>query len=255
MDTLVCVQGVTPESPRLAAGDGPPRFERRGRFALNESDAYALDAAVGLARRHPGRVTAVTVGPLAVQDVLYQALAKGAHEVLRVDAVPEQPLAVARLLAAVVRRGSYDLVLAGVESAEDLASAVGPALAGRLDWPFASAVASIEIADDAKSAKVSRETGGGERQELELALPAVLCVQSGICRLSYPPAAKVLQARRQPARSLAPAALGVELAPAAARLVAAFEPRRGRDVELLEGPPAEVARALCERIARARGLA
>lgn len=255
MDLLVGVQAVTHEPPRLVEGEGAPRFERRGRSVLNESDAYALDAAVALARPSGGRVTAVTVGPLAAQEVLYLALAKGANEALRVDAAAEPPLEVARALAAVVRRGRYDLVLTGVESSEALASAVGPALAGFLDWPFASAVQSIELGIGEGRARVEREIGGGGRQQLSLALPAVLCVQSGICRLSYPPAVRVLQARRQATQSLAAAALGLSVAAVAPRATEAFAPRSDRDVELLEGSPAEIAVALCERIARARGLA
>ncbi|MBM4336586.1 MAG: hypothetical protein FJ108_11845 [Deltaproteobacteria bacterium] len=255
MDVLVCVQAVTHEPPRLVAGDGAPRFERRGRSVLNESDAYAVDTAVFFARRTGGRTTAVTVGPLAAQEVLYLALAKGANEALRVDAAAEPPLEVARALAAVVRRGRYDLVLTGVESSEALASAVGPALAGFLDWPFASAVQSIGVGVHDDHASVMRETGGGGRQQLSLALPAVLCVQSGIGRLSYPPAVRVLQARRQAIQSLAAAELGLEIAAVAPRATEAFAPRRDRDVELLEGSPAEIAVALCERIARARGLA
>lgn len=255
MDLLVGVQAVTHEPPRLVEGEGAPRFERRGRSVLNESDAYALDAAVALARPSGGRVTAVTVGPLAAQEVLYLALAKGANEALRVDAAAEPPLEVARALAAVVRRGRYDLVLTGVESSEALASAVGPALAGFLDWPFASAVQSIELGIGEGRARVEREIGGGGRQQLSLALPAVLCVQSGICRLSYPPAVRVLQARRQATQSLAAAALGLSVAAVAPRATEAFAPRSDRDVELLEGSPAEIAVALCDRIARARGLA
>ena len=254
MDTLVCVKAVVREPPRLRDATGTPVFEwpRSAPLALNESDAYAVDEAVRLRKQHGGRVRAVTVGALAAQDVLYTALAKGADDALRVDATPEDAHGVARLLAAVARRDGYDLVLTGVESWDGLSSAVGPMLAAELDWPFASAVSAIQTdrdeAEDEARALVTREQGGGFFQTLEMPLPAVLSVQSGICRLRYPPTIRVLQARKRPPRSESPRALGVELAEPVVRRVAASAPRREREVELLGGEPAEIASALADRI-------
>jgi electron transfer flavoprotein beta subunit len=250
LDTLVCVKAIVHEPPRLREEGGALRFERArsAPVILNESDAYAVDEAVLLKKRHGGRVTAVTVGPLASQDALYAALAKGADDALRVDAEVADPLCVAELLAAVAEQGGYDLILTGIESWEELASAVGPALAARLDRPFASAVTGIELAQGEAGAVVTRELGGGFFQTLDLPLPAVLSVQSGICRLSYPPTIRVLQARRRPARGLSPQALGVELHAPPASLVAVSPPRRERVAEIVGGAPGEVASALLDRI-------
>jgi electron transfer flavoprotein beta subunit len=250
VDAVVCIKGIAYEPPRPREGRGPPGFERvrSARLAINESDAYAIDAAVQLRKQHGGRVTAVTVGPLETQDVLYTALAKGADAALRVDAEPEDPLQVAELLAAVARRGGHDLILTGIECHETLASAVAPAIAARLDLPFASSVDAIELAPGESQVRVRRELGGGAFQTLEMPLPAVFAVQSGICRLSYPPAVRVLQARRRPPRSLSAAALGVELAAPEAELAAISTPRLERVVEMVEGTPAEMASALLDRI-------
>jgi electron transfer flavoprotein beta subunit len=251
VDTLVCVKAIVPERPRLRdEGDGPV-FEKASRLILNESDGYAVDEAVLLRKRHGGRVTAVTVGSLSTQDALYSALAKGADEALRVDDEGGDPLLVARLLAAVAREGRYDLILTGIESWEDLASAVGPALAATLDLPFASAVSGIDVAKGEGSVVVSKELGGGLFQTLEMPLPAVLSVQSGICRLSYPPTVRVLQARKRPPRSASPESLGVALSPQATSLVTITAPRREREAEILAGSPGEVARALLDRIQEA----
>jgi electron transfer flavoprotein beta subunit len=248
VDALVCVKAIANEPPRLREDGGEPGFERgrSARLILNESDAYAIDGAVQLKKRHGGRVAVVTIGPLASQDALYTALAKGADEAVRVDADGSDPLQVARLLAAVVEQGSYDLVLTGIESHEELASAAGPALAAYLDRPFASAVTAIEANGDRVA--VTREMGGGFFQTLEMPLPAVLSVQSGICRLSYPPTVRVLQARRQRIRSLTARDLGVDVEPPASRLVAISPPRRERVAEMLEGAPTDVASELLDRI-------
>jgi electron transfer flavoprotein beta subunit len=250
VDTLVCVKAIPSEPPRVGDDADPPAFERARatRLILNESDAYAVDEAVSLRKRRGGRVTVVTVGPLASQDALYAALAKGADEALRVDAEPADSLLVAKLLAAVVRDGRYDLVLTGIESWENLASAVGPALAACLDFPFASSVRELDVAEGEGPAVVTRETGGGFLQTLEVPLPAVLCVQSGICPLSYPPTVRVLQARRTRPNSVSPAALGVEMPPPAATVASIDPPARERETEILDGSPAEVATALMDRL-------
>lgn len=255
MDTLVCIKAVVLAPPRIREEGGAPRFERArsAPLVINESDAYAIDEAVLLKKQLGGRISVVSVGPLATQDALYAAQAKGADEALRIDAEPSDPLQVAQLVAALVRRGSYDLILTGVESHEELASAMGPALAGLLDLPFASAVCGVEVLEGQDRVSVTRELGGGFLQKLEMGLPAVLSVQSGICRLSYPPTVRVLQARNRPPRSVTPQALDVELAPASARLVAICAPRREREVEIIEGEPEEVAGALMDRIAGALG--
>lgn len=251
MDTLVCVKAVPKEAPRVRVEGEVPVFERAaaGALILNESDDYAVDQAVLLKKRLGGRITAVTVGPLPCQEALYLAAAKGVDAGLRVDADPADPMAVARLLAAVARQGSYDLILAGVESWEDLASAVPPALAALLDLPFATAVAGLEVEDGRLLAK--KEMGGGYYQVLEMPLPAVIAVQSGVCRLSYAPTMRVLQARRLPPRSVTPAALGIDLGPPPATVVAIEPPRSEREAEMISGPPAQVAVVVYDRIERA----
>lgn len=248
MDTLVCVQAIVPEPPRVRDDEDGPAFEPIGSLGriLNESDAYAVDEAVLLAKRHGGRVTAVTVGPIPSQDALYSALAKGADDAIRVDADPGDPLVVAELLAAVARRGRYDLILTGIESWEALSSAVGPALAAHLDLPFAGAVCGIEL--ESGRAVVTREMGAGYFERLELTLPAVLCIQSGICPLRYPPTMRVLQARRRPPRSVSMRELGIDAKAPTATRVAVSRPRREREVEIVEGDPEEVARVLLDRI-------
>lgn len=255
MDTLVCIKAIVREPPQVRDEDGAPRFERArsAPLVINESDAYAVDQSVLLKKQHGGRVSVVSVGSLASQDALYAAQAKGADEALRIDAETSDPLQVAQLVAALVRQQSYDLILTGIESWEVLASAMGPALAGRLDLPFASAVCDIEVLEGQRRVAVTRELGGGFFQKLEMPLPAVLSVQSGICRLSYPPTIRVLQARKKPPKSVTPRALGVELGPPSARLVAVSPPRSEREVEIIEGAVEQVAEALMDRIEGALG--
>jgi electron transfer flavoprotein beta subunit len=189
-------------------------------------------------------VRALTVGPLRASEVLFQAVAKGCDDAVRIDCDTDDPLTVARLIAAYVRENAFDLVLTGVESRDEMASAVAPAVAALLDRPFATSVTAIEPAEGALV--VDKEMGGGHFQRLLLRLPAVVAVQSGICRLTYAPTAKVLQARRMPPRSIQPAALGVDAGRTGLASIAA--PAKLRVAEMLSGRPEEVAAALLDRI-------
>ncbi len=54
-------------------------------FELNEPDAYALEAALGLQEKEGGEVVVVSVGPERVSKSIREALAKGADRAIHVD--------------------------------------------------------------------------------------------------------------------------------------------------------------------------
>ena len=247
MKLLVCVKAIDAQPPRARHVAGVPSFARTRAAGLvpNESDAQAVDVAVALAHTSRASVSVVTVGPLEACDVLTDALARGADAALRIDADTQSPLEVARLLAAFVEREPHELILTGAESADGLASAVGPALAARLDRPFASAVSSIEA--DAAEARVTREAGG-RSATLTLPLPAVVSVQPGIVAARRPSPLRLARARRARTRSLSAAQLGVEREARAPRLVSIATPRNERSTEMLEGTPDQVAPELMRHI-------
>lgn len=188
------------------------------------------------------------MGPLRCSGVLYQAVAKGADDAVRIDCDTDEPISVARLIAAYVRQNPFDLVLTGVESRDEMASAVAPALAGLLDRPFATSVTAISPGDEG-TLIADKELGGGHLQRLALRIPAVVAVQSGICRLTYAPPARVLQARRMPPRSLGAASLGVE--PARCSVLEIRPPTKERVAVMLSGDPRQVAVSIMDRIERA----
>ena len=85
-------------------------------YALNESDAYALEEALQLKEKHGGEVVVVSAGPERVGQTIREALAKGADRAIHVlcdDLATRDALSVARLLAAAVKEESPDLLLAG----------------------------------------------------------------------------------------------------------------------------------------------
>ena len=55
-------------------------------FAMNESDAYALEEALQLKEKHGGEVIVLSAGPERAGTTIREALAKGADRAIQVEA-------------------------------------------------------------------------------------------------------------------------------------------------------------------------
>lgn len=216
-------------------------------FDLGEWDACAVEAAVRLKEVHGGEVTAITVGDSGAEAGLRKALAMGADAAVRigVDRPLADPMVVARLIGAWARERGFDLVIAGVMAADDGCGVVGPALGALLDWPHATMV--IELAVDGGEAGVTRELEEGLKERLVVRLPAVLAVQTGLAEPRYVSIMGIRKVRTIPIETVAPAGLGVETA-GRLELLGLSRPPAGREVQMLDGPPREVAAGLLRRI-------
>jgi electron transfer flavoprotein beta subunit len=251
---VVCckaVPGVVTEAK--IASDGKS-VEYRGEFlAMNDCDESALEEAVALKRAHGGEVTVLTIGPITALDILYLALAKGADRAVRIDAQTQDPQCAAVVLAAALQKIEYDLVLTGAQSRDTLAGQAGIATAERLGLPFAYAVVDVQ-APNSGAVVVRKELGGGRYAQVELSLPALLCVQTGIQPLTYVPPARMMRARQQPVRSFSLSDLGLtadQLIPRGYRFIDVFPPQRTSQVEFLQGTSEEIAATLFSKIKEA----
>src|SRR5512147_1451496 len=76
-------------------------------YEVNEPDAYALEEALRQKEKHGGEVVAITAGPARAQQVLREALAKGADRAIHLEG-PEfaalDPFNTACALAEVVKQ-------------------------------------------------------------------------------------------------------------------------------------------------------
>src|SRR5665213_3908112 len=139
-------------------------------WALNESDAYALEEALQLKEKHGGEVVVVSAGPERIGTTIREALAKGADRAIAIDCNDmgqRDALGVARLLAEAIRPENPDLVLTGLQS-EDLGlGQTGVIIAELLDLPHASLILHVEKTE--AGLKVKRELEAGWFQEIPLA--------------------------------------------------------------------------------------
>jgi electron transfer flavoprotein beta subunit len=222
-------------------------------WALNESDAYALEEALQLKEKHGGEVIALSAGPERIGQTVREALAKGADRAINIacdDLGSRDALGVARLLAAAVKQESPDLLLTGLQS-EDLGlGQTGVIVAELLDLPHASLILHVEIlGSDAGQAriKVKRELEEGWFQHIEMATPAVLTIQSGGNKLRYATLMGIKRAKMKEVRQLTAADLAVD-AGSVVLLDRVTLPQKQKSTQMLSGSPQEAAKALVEKL-------
>jgi electron transfer flavoprotein beta subunit len=217
-------------------------------FALNESDAYALEEALQLKEKHGGEVIVVSAGPERIGQTIREALAKGADRGINIacdDLGALDALGVARLLAEAVKPENADLVLTGLQS-EDLGlGQTGVILAELLGLPHASLILHVEKTDTRLNVK--RELEEGWFQEIELPLPAVLTIQSGGNKLRYATLMGIKKAKTKEVRAVASADLGASPAPVVTLERVAL-PQKQKTTQILPGSPQEAAKALVEKL-------
>lgn len=253
MHLAVCCKGIPEEAGNFSLStDGTHLSFDTASVILNESDEYALDEAIRWKKKIGAKVTALTLGGLESQEILYLALAKGADEALRIDSSAGVSWEVATLLGKAVERKQADLVLVGVQSADHMASLVGGLVAGTLGWPFIFAVTSIDIPTDRPTVIVQRELGEGRLQKLAVDLPAVLAVQTGICPLTYAPPARRLRARQKALEVLDPEQLSfpeeVLKGYRKEKIEGIMPPVVTQSATILRGSPHELATFILDRI-------
>lgn len=254
MKIVVCCKAVPGVVTEVEAEPNGRYLQYQGQFlAMNECDESALEEAIALKRAHGGDVTVLTMGPIVALDTLYMALAKGADRAIRIDAQTHDPQSVSTVLAAALNKLEYDLVLTGAQSRDTLSGQVGITLAERLGIPFAYAVVEVQVPDGI-TVTVRKEMGGGRYARVELSLPALLCVQTGIQPLTYVPPARMMRARQNPIRSLSLTELGIEAEQLTARgyrFLDVFPPQRTSQVEFIQGGSQEIAATLLDKIKEA----
>ncbi len=236
--------------------DAPVRIDAAGKWieeadlqwALNESDAYALEEALQLKEQHGGEVVVLSAGPERVGSTIREALAKGADRAIHIDCDDlgqRDALGVARLLAAAVQPDNPDLVLTGLQSDDLGYGQTGVILAELLNLPHASLILHVEKSDTGITVK--RELEEGWFQNIELPLPAALTIQSGGAKLRYATLMGIKRAKTKEVRRVTAAELFVP--PQATVLLDRIAlPQKQKTTQILTGTAQEAAAALVEKL-------
>ena len=119
-------------------------------------------------------------------------------------------------------------------------------LAELLGWPHATIIMHLEKNDG--GIQVKRELESGFFQNVDVPLPAVLTIQSGINKLRYATLIGIKQAKNKPMRKVMLAEVQSVVGANLQKIEKLYLPLKAKNTEFLEGPPAEVAKKLVEKL-------
>ncbi|MGD0830883.1 MAG: electron transfer flavoprotein subunit beta/FixA family protein [Terracidiphilus sp.] len=249
MKIVVAIKQVPERDAQARVDDAGGWIDDPGaQWAMNESDAHALEEALQLKEQHGGEVVVLSAGPERVGATIREALAKGADRGIQIecgDLGTRDALGVARVLAEAVRPEMPDLVLAGLQSDDLGQGQTGVILAELLGLPHASLILHVE--KTAEGLTVKRELEEGWFQTIALPMPAVVTMQSGGNRLRYATLMGIKRAKTKEVRIVPGSELSTDAAPRVV-LERVMLPVKRKSTQMLLGTAKEVAAKLVEKL-------
>ncbi len=249
MKILVCMKQVPQKDAPLKLNESGTWIREDVSYEVNEPDAYALEEALRQKEKHGGEVVVITAGPTRASQVLREALAKGADRAIHLEDnrfVNIDPYNVARAFAAAIKDEQFDLVFTGLQSDDFGAAQTGVILAELLGWPHATIIMQIEKNDS--GIRVKRELEAGFFQYVNIPLPAVLTIQSGINKLRYATLIGIKQAKNKPLRKVTWDEVASAMGDNRQKIEKLYIPEKTKKTEFIEGPPGEVAKKLVDKL-------
>ena len=245
MRILVCVKDVPAPVAGIRIDSAATwiNMDKSYPFMLNRFDEFAIEEALLIKKKFPETVVeAITVGPersaLALRRTIGMGAGKGIHILLEHGGYIS-PFVIASMMASYAWDKGYGLILTGIMSEDHMHGQVGPVLAELLSWPCATSVVYERIQKCQSKVYVEREIEGGYRDCLDLALPAVLSIQTGINRPRYPSLSNVLRAKKALLETIRADTL--QPPDSQEHLIELTYPQKSRAGKVLQGTPKEKA--------------
>ena len=252
MKIVVCLKQVPARDSILRLNQAATWIQEADlNFEINEPDIYALEEGLRLKEKLGGEVVICCLGPARAQKAIKEALAKGADRALHLEDAAFEGLdayGVGLALSRAIREEKPDLVLTGLQSDDFGFAQTGVILADMLGLPHSTILMEIQV--NGAALKVKRELEGGWFQWIEMPLPALLTIQSGINKPRYATLKGIMAAKTKPIRKLTPADLGLnseDLAPRQ-RVLKVYVPAKSAQTEFLQGSPKEIATLLVDKL-------
>lgn len=215
MKTLVTVKRVPdPETTIRVKPDGSGIVTDNIKYVINPFDEIAIEEALrGKEKQGSGEVVLVSIGEKKVTEQLRTGLAMGADRAILVLSEKElDSLAVAKILAKIVEKENPELILMGKQAIDDDSNQAGQMLAALLGWPQATFASKVDLADDQKEAKVTREVDGG-LESISFSLPAIITADLRLNEPRYASLPGIMKARKKEIKEIPVEELGADITP------------------------------------------
>ncbi len=251
MKIVVCLKQVPDMESKFKILDDKKVDESQIAFKINDFDNYAVETALQLKEKFGGEVIIVSAGPERATKDIRQAFAMGSDWGIRINDPEVESgdnyVVASTLYKAIESIGDVDIVLTGVQAEDDQAGVTGVMIAHLMGLPHCTNVVHLEVSDDGKNLKISRELEGGLNEVIEMNAPAVLSIQSGINNPRYPTLPGIMKAKKKTLELKSASDLGVEIKPKTEFLKMYF-PVSEHKAEIIEGDPETAAAALVDKL-------
>lgn len=256
MDIIVCIKRVPQTAEAEVKIDSSKKdiIKDRLTFDMNEADTYALEEAILFKEKFGGTLTVVSLGGVETEDTLRIALAKGADHAIRIKAEDfgeRDGYKTAAIMKEVIKDVKHDIIFTGCMATDDAYSQVGVILAELLGIPHATLVTKIDMENDKLHAY--RELEGGLLEHLEITLPALCTIQTGINEPRYASLLAIRRAAKKELKVLGSAELVAENIISHSVLDELYVPPVGKRAEMLTGSMDEITMKL-SNIVKEKGL-
>jgi electron transfer flavoprotein beta subunit len=249
MKIIVAIKQVPVRDSQLRVDAGGRWIQESDlNFEINEPDAYALEEALQLKEKHGGEVVVLCAGPARAAQTIREALAKGADRAIHIEEEglnTLDTLGVAKLLAAAAKAENPDLFFTGLQSDDLGYGQTGVVVAELLGLPHSTIIMQVSV--DGSKIRVKRELEDGWFQNIEMPLPAVLTIQSGINKLRYATLMGIKKAKNKEIKRVTLADLGVTPVSTAV-IEKIYVPQKSKQTQIFEGDPKTAAAKLVEKL-------
>jgi electron transfer flavoprotein beta subunit len=257
VNSVVCLKQVPDTEAAIKINPEKTGIITEGiKYVANPYDEYAVEEALKLKERFgQGKVTVISMGPDRIMESIRTFLAMGADEAIHLKDeafMGADCYATALALAAAIKAVPFDIVLMGRIAIDDQSMQVGAYLSEMLQLPIVQVVTKLDVAEDKKSARATRQIEGGN-EVVEVRLPAVITAQKGLNEPRYASLPGIMKARKKAVAVKTAADLGltagaVGLAGSKTKVVLMSSPPGRARGKILEGEPPVAAQKLVKAL-------
>lgn len=183
---LVLIKQVPDQSSKAGINPDGTIDRAKAKRMLNPFDRFALQAALDVKQKYGGKVTAISMGPPAAQEVLLEAIEHGVDKTFLLSdkrLAASDTLATAYALYKVIKYvGAFDMIFCGLQTTDGDTAQVGPQIAERLGLSQITYCEGFEINGEYIIAKRVVE-GGSEK--VKSPLPVLVTVANSYHHLKY----------------------------------------------------------------------
>jgi electron transfer flavoprotein beta subunit len=256
---IVCIKQV-PETTEVAFDEESGSLKREGVPAvLNPFDEYTVEESIRLKGRFGGIVKALTMGPVAAEQALRDAIARGVdegwHATDKSFAGADTWATSLTLANCIEKLGSYDLILCGLKSTDGDTGQTGPEIAEILGIPHICYVNEI-LAVEGGRVRLKRILDEGI-ETLEAPLPILITVSKDINQPRLATLRGRLRAKKAEINKITANDINLDrselgLSGSFTKVVKIFTPEIKSEGEIIEGKPEELAERILRKLMECR---